>query len=266
MGYLKEGSPARYHLSTTETGLTVAIHKKVLPKASDYRKGDPDFFGSLNKIHDVFIPPTPDREWGYGEVIREEESEHPDFVLYSVDFPKHFSADGISDRVYGVAASLKLLFDAVNFKPETTAKEKQNLMVNLALDRTREVYGSVIGVDLYSNFTNALGNATTNLEEKVVSAMVNSFKLMWGDNKLDLRYSFLARIMPPKDFHLAVFGNSCGLDTDVDDRLSDTIKLIPHNTDNPVQQLSLLAGVARMEEFVTNNYFRKNPNQMDLNL
>ncbi len=264
MGYLKEGDPARYHLATNEEGLLIFVHKKAVPIASDFRANIVEAIAQRNNIPDLFLPPSADREWGFGHVLREQNSDNSDFISYVCELPKSFPPDGNPDRVFGVTSTLMLLFDALNLRNDTNSQTKQNLMVQMAVDRTRDAYGSPISIKLFSPITHWIGeHATQRIKERIGDSMFEAFSKMWNTDG-EFGNQFRVGINHPNLIHLAVFGDACGLDPEYIDKKSLTYTLVPHNTDSPIQQLSLLAGVAKLEELATEKYFTQNPNQLNL--
>ncbi len=79
MGYLKEGSPARYHLATTGEVIQIAVNKKIVLRASNFSPRLTEEISKTNNLPDLFIPPSSDREWGFGPILREEQSENPEY-------------------------------------------------------------------------------------------------------------------------------------------------------------------------------------------
>lgn len=263
MGYLKEGSPARYHLATENHGLLIAVHKKSIPSEDCYDPDQTEKVAEQNDLPEDFIPPSSDREWGFGPVLREEQSLNPEFVIYTCDFPKRGKEN--SDEIWSTAATLMLFFHALNFSKESGSEVKQNLAVRMVLDRKKSYYGAGLGVELYSPLTIWIErNFNQERQISVKETMINAFHQMWnnqGDQHVFDR-DFNVSVTKPDLVHLSVMGDACSLDPDEFIHNGYGYDLTPHNTDSPIQQLSLLTGVAKLEELATNRYFRKDPNQL----
>lgn len=276
MGYLREGDPARYHLAATETGIQVAVNKMAVPQASDFPERKTREFAQENGLISTFIPPTVYKEWGYDGSIVTMDMQNPDWVLYECPLPPAFNEVGEQDydALYSSAASLKLLFDALNYtEKDSNAKVSQNLFVQLALDRSRGMWGAPINVRIYPPLAEFIGDKLNKRGvKKVESTMKDLFYRMWSheEDKREGLFDNQFRLIRMRGnlIYLQTFGNACDLGPEMEgSRIGEPgYEMTPHNTDNAMQQLSLLAGIATIEALKTGAYFRANPNQLTLNL
>lgn len=124
-----------------------------------------------------------------------------------------------------------------------------------------EVYGCYIRAGVYE----AMQVWVDGLEDREQAALAVSramqamdtllFQPPLGQRPLDLD-RFPVMLISGTDLHLDVPGSSCGLDsTDTSTGPFDTkVELVPHNTDSPIQQITLLTGLAKLNGLALNDY------------
>jgi len=267
MGFLHEGDPARYHITPTETGIAVAVNKQTIPNFKIASAGRMDEIARYLKIP-PFIKPSSDHEWGFGPVFKETQSPNPDFVLYSCDFPhvfdkKQYNADGIS----AVLQSLSSLFTFIGFSDGiSNSPVEQQMDIDLDLDRSATLYVAPISAEIYSTLVKWMRN---NLNDSVASQIKESMKIgylnMWNDKVYTPHVSeFRLFWNNPKWLILAVPGDAADLGPNMhqiyDESENETgYRMTPHNVDSPHQQLTLLTGLAKLDEIATDGYYKKDP-------
>jgi len=277
MAYLKEGSPARYHLAPTPTGIEIGVHKTAAAILTEIK---PDIENSkvedLKLVHS-FIPPSKDRPWGFGEIIKTDESENPDWVLYSLDFPPLLGKKGERSNhepQIAVSATLDTLFTRL-WIADIDIKDnyaKQQMHIKNGVFKLDESalgvrLGYPIGAVLFEDFVRwSRQHSSVNLRKGVENTMKSAHARLWGGEKKATRLlasEFNMNWVEPKWLHLSVSGNACGLEAEMDERYLDTeedldsgYRLTPHNVDGPVQQFSLLSGLAALEEMAVGQYYK----------
>jgi len=258
MSYLESGSPVRYHLSPQPTGIDVAVRKEAAVTEIFYSEKELGQIGSSFGFDNKFVLPSSDREWGFGPVISQQESPNPDWIIYSLNYPHIFNQNGVTQAE--TSQSLDLLLRAVRYKDiSLTEGVPQNLDVRLGLIRGH-LNASPIDADMYPPVQAWLADNDTIKEERAVEkAMKTVFTHMWDRSAANLfRHDFLARWSGRKKLYLKVPGDACDLspETYVHDDPEFPYRLTPHNVDSPHQQLTLLAGLAKIEEMIAGNYYR----------
>ncbi|MBI3984758.1 MAG: hypothetical protein HY344_02335 [Candidatus Levybacteria bacterium] len=260
MGFLQEGDPARYHLATTESGLDIAVHKKALPKPSDIDTRQASRLARYLKLPGDLVLPSADHEWGFGPVLRQIESPHPDWVLYSCDLPQGQQRN-IGKTGVAQSTTLSLLFELLEREgKETDSVVQQHQTVNVMVNGIGVPEGFGLIAHLNPPLLSWLGeNMSDPVSEVITDAMIKSFHKMYGSKPsiydarefyVDWQESGLLFTSVPRAFFNTARGTVIpGMGYD----------MTTNNSDFPHQQLSLLVGLAKIEELATGEYFRKAP-------
>lgn len=231
-----------------------------------------------------FIPPT-EEKWGFGEVL-EKKSENDVWVEFICLLPvvlsaevayHHTNEEGICDligidfpylRVSYVSATLNVLFQALwLFEGKAmnygNKENKLQLLTINGMMTESGLHGSAFNVKLSRQFCRWLINMISeetvgrNIDisksptlDKIRNAMMDMHFQMWQKpySRYDF-HSYRVTCRPLKSIHLSCPGNACGLDPEWS-HSKDHIgyALHPHNVDNRFQQLTLLAGVACLQD------------------
>lgn len=275
--------PAWYELRITDDhkALIIRIEKTALVEARKFltmkapivryyeeKLNNTPLFGEL------FIPPR-EKVWGFGEVLEQFPQERDDWISYHCDLPVILSAEQVKwqgndsgfygernwERAEQVTVTLKVLFKTL-WRFEKQAAEKENaedfpqllIIENMLVESG--LHGSEFSVKLSKRFCIWLERQIEDkeyraLEVEVEEAMKEAHFQMW-QKPLSKREQREHRVdcHPPKSIHLSCPGNACGLDPE-HSRIEDRgYRLHPHNVDSRIQQLTLLAGIAKLHDLV----------------
>ncbi|MEI6420166.1 MAG: hypothetical protein WCO30_00905 [bacterium] len=161
------------------------------------------------------------------------------------------------EKAFALSASVTLLASALWLAQETErtqlSDKKQLLTLNLIVERG--THGGSLGGDFSPSFINFLKTFDEKHHfESVRIAMTRAYQHMWRPNnpKQDSRYErhqFSAWQSLPGNLILDVPGDACGIHPSPDVRKiaeNDGCEWTCHNVDSPLQQLTLITGLAAM--------------------
>lgn len=206
-----------------------------------------------------FFPPKSAR-WGFGRAIHTRRHEDGRITwicpLPRVLCKRHDPAleEKGGQRGFAASASLQLLFEALNaFEGATGATRPQILTVHEMCLRNSAFYGAVLFATLsptaceWIATVNPRGVELVGVEQSIACASAK----MFGTTISKIKHDCRASVCPPNSAMIRCPGNACEISTDGSrDPLDGCgMALTPHNTDSPIQQLSLLAGLAALYEF-----------------
>lgn len=207
-------------------------------------------------------------KWGFGGVIKNEEyfgSNKP--VVWSFIFPKRSTVSGFHDdeffsRHYYISATLQILFLILHHIDVRDNESKQLVMIDsLRSDKRVEGYGASLSVTMSKVFCEWLAGQDQDTVKKIETVMRHAMKKAY-ERIGSLRFISLQDFSFPirmnvgsKLIYISCPGNACGLSPDdrADDDTVEGYQLAPHNTDSPIQQLTLLCGIAAAAQFAREN-------------
>jgi len=285
---LKRDVPCWYRISnTSEKLLTILVHREIVdtlmvpteesPMIHDFREMlglEDKFFGGFQE------------QFGFGGIIKVEEKESDPFLhlevplpLFRVETQKPCEFCGGSGMIYfplfkesypcghcedaekehhfdwkaayQVSASLCVLFQLLSsLKEETSARIPQLLTVETIVKPG--LHGSSLG----GRYSKTLVQWMTNLGVRVSipemeRAMFNAYKYMNGGKFGHIgEHEFRANVYYKNGWlNVSIPGNACDLNPEYGGPGPDRgYKYDSHNVDSPVQQLTLLAGLAALSD------------------
>ncbi len=248
----REIIPAWYELSVKdEKTLLIRIHvaamdrlekiKKNLPIVTDYEKLSTDSFTEF-KIG---------KSWGFGEVLISCKSDHKDWLAYECILPVLRSD---KTNILGLRSTLAMLFTTLWLFEESTDCKRPQLMVVDNFVVGGYLWGGALNVTLTPTVIAYLSKIPNNFcLTDVEKAMIRADAHMWPERKSSSYFHyFQALCRQPKWINFTVPGNACGLDPDgyYDTSLDRGYSLGPHNTDTSLQQLTLLVGLAKLQDLI----------------
>ncbi len=273
MSKLTEGSPARYRLAAEPGAIQVAVNKSIIPSASDFQAEQTDSIRERLDLPRIFTPPNPDREWGFGPVLKDTGIQNPEWVIFQADLPQLKTNDDVEG--FAVAATLGLLFSTLNeAEVECSSEIQQGLKVSLTNSK-RSFSSNDLYIALFSPIMNFL-KATHDggLEKAVSEAMLSAYTSLRGVDKSGYFRNLITLNRPSDEImYFRAPGNATELQYSkrekilgrsskttgplIDRVITETShRLTPKNLDHVDSQLTLLAGVAKLEEIATGGYFK----------
>lgn len=252
---LKKDIPAVYEIGLKEgsPGLTVRIHKKTIEAITPaLNNADALKITYLQQTLGLqpFIPLS-EKKWGFGEVI-EHLDEDERWVIFGCAFPEQKIGQSIPwQLLYETSASLQLLFNALALTDIITEATRPQLM-HLRLITLKKQAGGSLRVFLSRTMAAWLReqpdrSAHTEGLKAMVTAYKHLRKEMLGEvGEDDPRFRAQFR---DQSILLVCPGNTCSLvNEDYKINPERGHQLAPGNVDNPIQQLTLLAGVAALHQ------------------
>lgn len=202
-----------------------------------------------------FIPPTKTR-WGFGPVLTRHDDDEG-WLRWQCPLQQILSGEEVGgedhwDRGYAVSATLETLFHVLRFEfPATNTAIPQLLTIDgMAVER--RMYGGALNATVSRRLGLWINQRITQgvrKEEAVITAMRRAYTRMWPRRigraeGTDFRCSY----REPNLVFLDCPGNATGLGPDDVDSVSaeSGYPLVPHNTDSPIHQLTLLWGLAAL--------------------
>ena len=259
--------PAWYELGfisrIKQAYLTIRIHKMAFEHlvAIDWPKTPiAKFFEK--KFNCLFRPPTLScNTFGYedtlfGPHLERVESKDPNWTAWEFELPVFIGkSEDPRCSAYVLRATLSTLFLALSWFGKNTGWKEPQLLLIESLMVESDLHGGSFSVTLTPTVTRWLSGQEDNSRlGKVEEAMMISETRMFQREKIWEHYGseFRAMCRKPKWINFTIPGNACGLDPEAyrEDDPDRGYRLDPHNVDSSVQQLTFLAGLARLHEIV----------------
>lgn len=253
----KDLIPAWYEIRIYEkTTLVINIHPKAL-SLLDILKSDSPIVKHYEKEFDLpnFIMPTAER-WGFGEVIQRVSDErgwtsyHCPLPVYKKIGEKERTGKGTATAV---RTTLSILFSLLDFCPEedTEYRVSQLVIIDGFLVQN-DLHGGSLSATITPAMTPFLSSPSVESLKSIQDSMRTADEYMWQEKKRKKLFAsdFRVHYQEPTKIHLTVPGDACALDPAFGDYdgASYGYRLVPHNVDSGMQQLSLLMGLARLNE------------------
>ncbi len=238
--------------------LTISIHNEVLANIQDLlSKPTIPLLASLRKQLQLpeFIRLGEQPLWGFGPVLGNLPSKKDNYSLVecqlpivnkTVDFRK-----ANWETAYATSATLNLLFSYLETLDDIEIPDNGFYqLVHAQLLTAEGMHGGSLFVTLAKTLMPWLASQPNESGSRNIgNVMKLAYEHMVGHNNIFDQSDFRVWFRQPKWVNLSVPGNACGLDpTDYYDRQGEGYRLSPHNVDSPVQQLTLLMGVAAICE------------------
>jgi len=251
--------PAWYEIGfdPEKPAITLRIHHAFFPRLQDYLKPEAPIIILYQDPKvlalDEFILPR-DADWGFGSVLKRNRLlDDATYLVWQLVLPK--GREGSSQTGYNISGSLDVLFSLLSLlSGETECSNDRFQLVTCKTNTRRDIYGGWLAVEVSKKLAAWLEN---HLEDDLIGfareAMKRIYFHMAGLNKREqelYRFDFRFQVSQMGRFHMDCPGNACGLDPEWTDYRPNTgYKLIPHNIDAPMQQLTLLGGIAAICDF-----------------
>lgn len=252
---LCEHVPVVYEIGVGEdqTSLMVNVHKKAFEYASEIL-GRPNV-PLASALRDEFrlpefIPPSAEN-WGFGSVLSKADSDRSDWTVWRCALPARKKKHEIDwGTLYGISATLNVLTVALSiFEDEISAPKPQLLCIRLFTMRGDS--GGSLSAEIGRAMLPWFSTQQDNFQHAgIQTIMKNTYERLTKYKVPNVSFGrFDAYFRQPYFVNLSCPGNACGLDPeDYFERKDRGYKLLPHNVDSPVQQLTLLMGLAAMHD------------------
>lgn len=236
-------------------GFVFSIRNELISKMHELLTPNTPIIGILKQDKNLdlgeFVPPT-ESEWGFGASIKKID-QNEDFTNFRAQIPSDIIGMSSSIRKsIDLSVSLNLLTMFLNYEQELLPPipEESQLIAFTMKTEGSYMHGFALWVHLSKIMVDwlRLFEHNCNLID-VEQAMIQVRRVLRPDDTrsdAEIKYNFTAEFSLPCWINLSVPGNACGLDPCEYEDERKGYKLSPHNTDSPVQQLSLLAGVAKL--------------------
>jgi len=200
-----------------------------------------------------FIPPT-EKVWGYGKFLEWSRPNRKGWITLACKLPVVIRGERVSQLTgLSISASFGALFAALACVDKVETGEPRQLVAIEFFNTGTRLYGCSLLASLTPRFVSWLSTEEeTHHWKEVAAAMAAAYFALWpGSRKFCSEKSdFRPMLRKPYWVHLDVPGNACGLDPEGHDFVEEGYgyELVPHNTDSAIQQLTLLAGLARLNQ------------------
>ena len=245
--------PALYELGVGDQGkeLILDFHPAVAESATELISSCDNKQAFTGLELEPFKSPTKNSDmWGFGDVLKRLPNPKNDWIRWGLRLPcgnGKFSEDEWK-KWFGASATLNLLFRAASLFNGDTGYERPQLM-DLTLVTEDRLHGGSIGCKLAQALVPYLASQPDGFYHPSLTAvMKQAFETMVGRKAATFMDRFRVYFRQPKWINLDVPGNATGLDPEnyyvFDDTKDWGYIITSHNVDGPVQQLSLVMGLA----------------------
>lgn len=269
--YRKE-LPAWYHLaiSPVDASLIVSVHPAAEVQMLRALTADRPDVAYLAREHGLppFIAPVGHRTWGFGQVIRVLPLASDGWLKLCCRLPRAvrsrepFKCDW--DKPLAVSASLHVLFEALNDCELQGLPVAPSQLLGVSLHLGGGGSGSLYGQVSRRLYEWIRDHACNQLGcEQIMDAMTAGHRRLWGEDEMMERY-LRAWFRDDGTFILDYPGNAVDIGPDGSQYPGDIAdgygyELFPHNTDNHIQILTLLWGLAKLDDFVRQDLYGPDP-------
>ncbi len=237
-----QDAPAWYDLSPSNDGIIISVHPAEYDDLMTLLRttSAQDFVGD-QKVG-PFISPD-ERAWGFGSTIVTGALDERGWRTINCEFPKPVRDEFPWERLYTVSFTLQLVFDHLNAGGNKTAESRRQCF-SVALFTGREAWGGGIGAKLSPSTVRWLRSIDQPVIDRINADMARLGQRLFGP-KFARKDEFQVWL---RSDGIPIFncpGDACDL-SPTGDNYDPGCELSPHNTDTPMQQLTLLAGLAAL--------------------
>ncbi|MDO8638903.1 MAG: hypothetical protein Q7R43_04975 [Candidatus Daviesbacteria bacterium] len=259
---IQDNIPTVYEIGVGEDehSLKIKTDSKTFQDINDHFK-DPNhkwinFLKNKFRLSDFCS--LPETDWGFGSVLKQENVEN-DSILWRCDLPEGKTKEISWPALYNISASLMVMFDSLSISEEKTSSQIPQLM-HLSLSVGFDLHGGSMNAYFGKSIIPWLEKQPHDLSNKDIEQTMRNTDMHLNGKLIKHQdqylYRFLAWTRQPCWINLMCPGDACGLDPeDYNDPRPDGYKLLPHNIDSPLQQLTFIMGLARMHDLARQDGF-----------
>lgn len=254
--------PAWYKLDANEGNISLSVHKQAIPQLIEQLPRVAKGYPEKLELHKAFTPPNSQREWGFGPVLSErEDKENPDWLIYSCSLPAYKKDDGIDwESLCETSATLEVLLRNLFVTENRTDSKSPQMMEVHLFSSKKPSHSSTLNAIVRPSLAKWLNtNVNTGKGPVIAQAMKEAYFRMFEVERDLFDHNFRVMIRDPKWINITCPGDACGLDPESYNDLDLDVgyELQPHNVDGPVQQLTLLSGLAKLDNLAHTDYLQK---------
>lgn len=242
-----------------DTTVGIRIHRSVLPELESESWGTAPIISDLiKKYTDLksFTPPS-SGSWGFGDIFTAIESTDPSWVVWEFKLPDirtEFNYPDLPKTHICIRATLAMFCMVgryLNTDSITDLSKNQLIIIDhINLPQHDRFNSGSLNAILTPAVLPWIAKQPEGHVKEIQDAMRTAHNFMWdGASRSD---RFGARIGPPKWIYLDVPGDACDLGPDNNSNSEPDLgyTLVPHNVDSGVQQLSFIAGLAKIHDLI----------------
>lgn len=251
--------PAVYDLKVggQSQSLVIAVHQEVLDytTATLSKPGIPMIDSLREELSlPAFIRPIEGECWGFGPIIGSLPTMRDDHALLRCPLPVVSKAGDFKkanwEAAYATSATLNVLFTLLSLDEVEISDQEFHQLISVNLLTRKGTHGGSLSVTLAKALLPWIKSQPIDINHRNIARVMKAAheQLIGLQPLFDLR-DFAVVTRESNQVHLSVPGDACGLDpTDFLFEEDKGYRLSPHNVDNPVQQLTLLMGIAAICE------------------
>ena len=241
-----QDASAWYDLLPLENGIAVCIHPaeyKVVMDNMAKRALSPDCGKELG-VGPFFSPDS--KTLGFGRSCAIAKPDDRGWPTIECRFPRPKRKDDFDfERLYKISGTLQTLFNSLNQGGEVT-NETRRQYFSVELQTRREVYGGALFAKLSPCVLAWLKSVDQPVLGEISAHMARLGRILFGAGfARDREYRVWLRSDGVPIFNCP--GDACDL-SPTGNNYDAGCELSPHNTDSPLQQLTLLSGLAGLNQ------------------
>ncbi|MBI3984638.1 MAG: hypothetical protein HY344_01660 [Candidatus Levybacteria bacterium] len=246
-------SSAHYYLDYLDSqpgSVDIFVHKSVAPTPADFNlEGINGQSRAHFEVPGTFILPTPDRGWGFGEILTEHEGPTPGWIRLICALPSYNDRGTDWERIYNTVGTLRFLFDSFRSpKKVSKADVPQLLLADIGQSRPEETRWPV-GAEVRPAMSRWLEEVLKNgqeqgIEQEIASSMHSAYSVIIEKPKNP--QDFTASAIAPHMIRLEIEGVTTAMLNPDGDMPDKSFELVAHNITRPQLQLAFFAGLSRL--------------------
>lgn len=251
--------PQVYSLEYADGNMKITVHPKVYEWLCEHLKKHTNKLIGSHESHKLlglreFIFPHQSEKWGFDGCVRHATEYATDWSVLICHIPSVLDSHGVFsyDAIHQLQASLNVFFDVITaFDAEISSQQTQLLHIpNVATGRG--LHGGSVWAHLSPAFTKWVYALKTESKGRRISfptveqAMLHAHFHMYPND--EFVEPMCCSTLESSGLLLQVPGNACDLGPDDHNQKTGERGYIlgPHNIDQPLQQFTFLAGLAKL--------------------